>query len=193
MKRKKFVYICSPCKGHDGNREHNIIMAQEYCRLTMQIWPDVVPLAPHVYFTQFLDDSCKHERIMGMDAGIALLSLCSELWVFGMKNPSEGMKREIEYAREHDIAVIDADDLFRITPPTLMPAAGSIAMSAAMPATAPVLRHEQYHPGINVGEIKLDAIDPAAGSEDPADALAESIRKIADNVVGALRGTGYDL
>lgn len=55
--KKKLIYICSPCRGNDGNYEHNIEMAQYYCRTVMHMFPNLLPIAPHVYFTQFLDDS----------------------------------------------------------------------------------------------------------------------------------------
>ena len=43
-----------------------------------------------------------------MELGIALLDMCDELWVYGINNPSEGMKKEIAYAKEHGIPVKDA-------------------------------------------------------------------------------------
>ncbi len=48
-----------------------------------------------------------------MDMGISLLSMCDELWVYGIDNPSEGMKAEIAYAEEHGIPVRDAADVYR--------------------------------------------------------------------------------
>lgn len=110
--RKRFIYICSPCR---GEMEKNIIKAQDYCREAVELFPDVVPIAPHVYCTQFLDDTQPEERDAGMDIGIALLSMCSEIWVYGMENPSEGMKHEIEYATEHGILVRDAVDVYQNT------------------------------------------------------------------------------
>lgn len=94
--KKKLIYICSPCRGNDGNYEHNIEMAQYYCRTVMHMFPNLLPIAPHVYFTQFLDDSDPCERRMGMVAGMELLEQCSEVWVFGMENPSAGMKRKLQ-------------------------------------------------------------------------------------------------
>ena len=47
--------------------------------------------------------------------GIALLSMCSEIWVYGIDNPSEGMKAEIEYAKEHGILVRDAVEVYQHT------------------------------------------------------------------------------
>lgn len=49
--KKKLIYICSPCRGNDGNYEHNIEMAQYYCRTVMHMFPNLLPIAPHVYFT----------------------------------------------------------------------------------------------------------------------------------------------
>ena len=110
--RKRFIYICSPCR---GEMEKNIIKAQDYCREAVELFPDVVPIAPHVYCTQFLDDTQPEERDAGMDIGTALLSMCSEIWVYGMENPSEGMKHEIESATEHGILVRDAVDVYQNT------------------------------------------------------------------------------
>lgn len=108
--RDRLVYICSPCR---GEMEKNIIKAQGYCREAAELWPDVLPIAPHVYCTQFLDDTNPQDRAVGMDMGISLLSMCDELWVYGIENPSEGMKAEITYAEEHGIPVRDVADVYR--------------------------------------------------------------------------------
>lgn len=97
---KKFVYICSPCR---GDYVQNIQKARVYCRTVMTYFPDVIPIAPHIYFTQFLDDEKQNERSLGMEAGLALLDMCDEIWVFGLDNPSEGMKAEIDYAHANGI------------------------------------------------------------------------------------------
>lgn len=44
--KKKLIYICSPCRGNDGNYEHNIEMAQYYCRTVMHMFPNLLPIAP---------------------------------------------------------------------------------------------------------------------------------------------------
>lgn len=108
--RKRFIYICSPCR---GEMEKNIIKAQGYCREAAERWPDVVPIAPHVYCTQFLNDTIQTERDLGMELGIAMLDMCDELWVYGIQNPSEGMKREIAYAEANGIPVRDAAEVYR--------------------------------------------------------------------------------
>jgi len=90
----KKVYICSPLR---GNYEYNIQQAKKYCREAL--FEGYIPIAPHIYFTQFLDDTNDTERRLGMKCGIELLDMCDELWVYG--EPSEGMKMEIEYFEEH--------------------------------------------------------------------------------------------
>ncbi len=108
--RDRLVYICSPCR---GEMEKNIIKAQGYCREAAELWPDVLPIAPHVYCTQFLDDTNPQDRAVGMDMGLALLDMCDEIWVYGIQNPSEGMKREIAYAEANGIPVRDAAEVYQ--------------------------------------------------------------------------------
>lgn len=104
---RKLVYICSPLK---GNIERNIVKANLYSRYAYE--KGCLPLASHVIFTQFLDDKKPKERTDGMEMGKQLLEMCSEIWVFGSKI-SEGMKAEIELAKEMDITIryIKEEDL----------------------------------------------------------------------------------
>lgn len=113
VKRTTLVYICSPCR---GDIEKNLQKAQSYCREVMTIWPEVLPIAPHVYFTQFLDDADEDERNLGMAAALSLLNICDEVWVYGMENPSSGMASEIAYAEAHGIPVYNAADVYRNRP-----------------------------------------------------------------------------
>lgn len=90
----KLVYICSPLK---GDIQGNIEKAIGYCREALL--QDYNPIAPHIYYTQILDDTKAEERELGMKCGIELLPMCDELWVYG--EPSEGMKKEIDYWNEY--------------------------------------------------------------------------------------------
>ena len=56
-----------------------------------------MPLAPHLLFPQFLNDSDPKERELGLFFGNALLSKCAEMFVFGSRI-SEGMEAEIKRA-----------------------------------------------------------------------------------------------
>ena len=57
-----------------------------------------IPIAPHLLFPQFMDDNSPKERELGLFFGTALMSKCSEIWVFGSYY-STGMTAEIKRAR----------------------------------------------------------------------------------------------
>ena len=59
----------------------------------------VLPLAPHLYFTQFLKDEDAQERATGIRFGMEWLEAADEVWVFG-ESISEGMAAEIKRAYE---------------------------------------------------------------------------------------------
>ena len=99
---KKLVYICSPCR---GDYEKNIDNAAAYSRAAFT--RGYIPITPHLYFARFMDDTNCEERSMAMDAGLQLLLMCSEVWVFGLDHPSEGMQAEIAHAIRHGIPVVD--------------------------------------------------------------------------------------
>ncbi len=88
------VYICSPLAGDvEGNQEK----AKRYCRFAVDA--GYIPIAPHLLFPQFMDDSDPHERDLAMFMDTVLLTKCAELWVFG-ETVSRGMGIEIEKARQ---------------------------------------------------------------------------------------------
>jgi len=86
----KKVFVCSPLR---GDIEGNIAKAKQYCR--EEALKGNIPIAPHVYFTQFLDENSEEERTLGISMGIELLKMCDELRVCG-DEITQGMKREIE-------------------------------------------------------------------------------------------------
>lgn len=103
----KKVYICSPFKGKTGKVEEvvrNIRAAQEYCRELVRRQPDMIPVAPHLYFTQFLDDDDPKQREAGLAMGRALLAECEAVLVFG-EYVSKGMQAEIEEAIQRGIII----------------------------------------------------------------------------------------
>ena len=102
----KLVFICSPLR---GDYAENIKRTQYLCATAARRY-DVIPIAPHIYFTQFLRDSNPGERELGTQMGLELLGLCDEVWVDGMNDPSEGMVAEIEAARIAGIPVRDLRD-----------------------------------------------------------------------------------
>ena len=96
----KKVYICSPCR---GDYENNIQRAKEYSRAAVE--KGVIPVTPHIYLTQFMDDNVPEERELALKIGSELVLGCSELWAFGIDHPSTGMAAEIELAKAHGIPV----------------------------------------------------------------------------------------
>jgi hypothetical protein len=96
----KKIYVCSRLA---GDIENNIEKAKGYARFVAKEC-GAIPIAPHIYFTQFLDDSLDEERAFGTLAGLQLLSECDELWYFG-DSVSKGMVTEIIAAKEQSIPV----------------------------------------------------------------------------------------
>ena len=90
---RPIVYICSP---YAGEMESNIKAAQKYSRFA--VGKGYIPIAPHLLFPQFLNDADPAERKLGLFFGNALMSKCSEVWVFG-ERISAGMESEIKRAR----------------------------------------------------------------------------------------------
>ena len=94
----KKVYVCSPLRGNNfsqHNMQKNIAKARLYCRDVLD--KGHIPIAPHVYLTQFMDDTIAEEREHAKKINVQLLDLCDELWIYG-KEISEGMHEEIDYA-----------------------------------------------------------------------------------------------
>ena len=87
------VYICSP---YAGDVETNVKAAQRYSRFAVD--SGYLPIAPHLLFPQFLRDADPKERQLGLFFGNALMSKCSEVWVFG-EYISSGMEAEIRRAK----------------------------------------------------------------------------------------------
>ena len=94
------IYVCSPLS---GDTKSNIEKAKAYCEYVVKEC-GAIPIAPHIYFTQFLDDDVPAERAFGIMAGLQLLSECDELWYFG-DYVSKGMVTEIIAAKEQKIPV----------------------------------------------------------------------------------------
>ncbi len=95
----KWVYVASPYKGDTAT---NIGNAKRYAAFVAK--QTLVPMVPHLYLTQFLNDVIEAERDAGLALGLQMLKRCHELWVFG-EHISDGMKTEIEFAKRHDIPV----------------------------------------------------------------------------------------
>jgi hypothetical protein len=96
---KPLVYIASPFAGDiEGNSER----AREYCKFAVK--KGAIPIAPHLHYPQFLDDSDSEQRGIALRFALILLGKCEELWVFG-DAVSAGMSREIAKAQRKGMPI----------------------------------------------------------------------------------------
>ena len=92
------AYVCSPL---GGNITANIENAKRYSQYVFKC--GMAPVIPHFYALVLNDDN-PEERKLGMQAGISLLWVCDEVWVFG-NQITDGMKKEIRFAEKLNIKV----------------------------------------------------------------------------------------
>lgn len=96
---RPLVYICSP---YAGDIKRNTGNARRYCLFATE--QKFIPIAPHLIFTQFLDDSDIEQRELGLFMGNVLLIKCAEVWVFG-EHISSGMAAEIDKAESKGMTI----------------------------------------------------------------------------------------
>jgi hypothetical protein len=108
----KLVYVCSPYRGIKGKHigsDDKIKLHEEIAKAICFTVAenDLVPIAPHLYFTKFLDDSFEDERNMGINCGLALLEKCDVMMIYtGCCGISVGMRMEIEYTKSNNIPYV---------------------------------------------------------------------------------------
>lgn len=93
------VYICSPFR---GDVKKNLTHARAAVHYSLRLGES--PVAPHVFYTSFLNDSNEDDRRVGLEAGLNLLKNCNSVKVFG-DTMSSGMKEEIELASRLGIPI----------------------------------------------------------------------------------------
>jgi hypothetical protein len=110
----KKVFVCSPYR---GNIEENTKKAAFAARVICNCGH--IPVVPHLYFPQFLDDNDQFERSRGIECGIELMKACEQLWLIGLEI-TQGMEYELEVARKIRIPVILYDEKLRQLNPTTL-------------------------------------------------------------------------
>lgn len=90
-------YVCSRYRADTREElEENIMIAKWAANKLVS--EGKIPIAPHLYFPRFMDDSIAEERYFGMEAGKRLMMQCKEFLVVTVENViSEGMNEEIDY------------------------------------------------------------------------------------------------
>ncbi len=96
---RPLVFICSPFAGDIiGNTEK----ARGYSRFA--VLRNCIPIAPHLLFPQFMDDSDPSQRDLAIFMGLVLLSKCIENWVFG-ETITAGMSVELTKAKQREMRI----------------------------------------------------------------------------------------
>ena len=96
------IFVCSPMR---GDRPYSTTKYNRNMRAAAQYSKTVVdeghiPITPHLFFKDFMDDHDPEERKKAMEMSKQLLERCDEVWVFDENGTSEGMKGEIELASQ---------------------------------------------------------------------------------------------
>ena len=94
----KKVYVCAPL---GGNIEQNLKKVKTYTEYALRC--GTAPVVPHFY-ALCLDDNTPKDREIGLAAGMSLLWLCDEVWVFG-DTVTEGMRAELKFCKNLNIRV----------------------------------------------------------------------------------------
>lgn len=84
------------------------MLARRFCAFAVSARQ--IPLAPHLHYPQFMDDTNPDVRELATFFNRILLSKCEELWAY-IGRVSAGMRTEIDGAHQMDIPVrvFDAD------------------------------------------------------------------------------------
>ena len=94
----KRVYIAHPLR---GDVARNVERVTEICKTLPR---EIVPLSPLHNFGYLNPETYDQDHAMKLCFG--LLSVASELWVYGDWTKSAGCKMEIEYAQDNGIPVV---------------------------------------------------------------------------------------
>lgn len=102
------VFVCTPYRGStplitEGNVERTITI----CRALA--YSGHIPIAPHLYFTRFLDDGSPPERALGIEWGHKAMDICEIILVEPgpLGKPSEGMGQDIDRAERTGKRTVD--------------------------------------------------------------------------------------
>lgn len=92
----KRVYVCAPL---GGDIEGNLEKVRTYTAYALRC--GTAPVVPHFY-AECLDDNDPKDREVGLAAGMSLLWLCDEVWIFG-DTVTDGMRAELKFSKNLNI------------------------------------------------------------------------------------------
>lgn len=112
IENEKLAYVCSPYRGNIIKRIRNVRYAR---KLTKQaIAEGYIPITPHLFLTQVLNDRKPIERAKGLALGESILKTCEVILVGEKYGISEGMKSEISMAEKYGKKIIRLQDVIVI-------------------------------------------------------------------------------
>ena len=104
------IYVCSPYRAKDKTQFER---QKDYTKLVSRevVLAGHEAITPHMYYPDFLNDNDPRERKIGMKSALRLLDVCDAILVNTQLNISDGMKKEIEYAKQKDMKILTADSI----------------------------------------------------------------------------------
>lgn len=101
--KRDTLYVCTP---YSGDIERNIQRTKAVCSVLSNL--GYLPIAPHLFYTQFLNDRISEERKIGMECGLQQLHDAMAIVVVGDDEGkiSRGMIQEIVFASYQQIQII---------------------------------------------------------------------------------------
>ncbi len=110
MKRRPFIFICSPCRGNDQapDMKYNLLVAEFLARIAVE--NGGTPVVPHLFYRKLLDDTDPLDRETGLEASCRMLTICDGVAVHPVI--SEGMRTEIHMAKVLGIPVMRLTEPF---------------------------------------------------------------------------------
>lgn len=105
---RPITFICSPFR---GDILSNQMLARRFSRFALT--RRVIPIAPHLLFPQFLDDSVPDERELALFMNARIMSFCEQVWVCVPDSITEGMAAELDIADQMGLPIRFFDIDFR--------------------------------------------------------------------------------
>ena len=104
MPPEKLIYMAHPVRGDVAANRLRAMLWLKWLTLETK----AVVIAPWITDVALWDDGDEHQREHGLMKCRATLVRCDELWMVGGKGASDGMRREVSWAMESGLKIVDA-------------------------------------------------------------------------------------
>lgn len=104
------VYIGSPYHAEtEKGREFNKLFARACCREAIK--DGYLPIAPHAYFTEFLNDDREEERILGTEIGKMMIKRCDLVKIYAILPEEEMEGTETKLGETGTLTAVASDGI----------------------------------------------------------------------------------